>query len=107
TSPSVRVGLGDAFLDKAGTWAEGKMVAALKALGADYVFDVTFSADLTIIEEGCELPTRLLTGSGPLPQFTSCCPAWVKYVETYHPQLIANLSTAKSPIGMQGATIKT
>lgn len=107
TSPSVRVGLGDAFLDKAGTWAEGKMVAALKALGADYVFDVTFSADLTIIEEGCELLSRLLTGSGPLPQFTSCCPAWVKYVETYHPQRIANLSTAKSPIGMQGATIKT
>lgn len=107
TSPSVRVGLGDAFLDKAGTWAEGKMVAALKALGADYVFDVTFSADLTIIEEGCELLSRLLEGSGPLPQFTSCCPAWVKYVETYHPERIANLSTAKSPIGMQGATIKT
>ncbi|WP_330640600.1 [FeFe] hydrogenase, group A [Anaerovorax odorimutans] len=107
TSPSVRVGLGDAFLDKAGTWAEGKMVAALKALGADYVFDVTFSADLTIIEEGCELLSRLLTASGPLPQFTSCCPAWVKYVETYHPERIGNLSSAKSPIGMQGATIKT
>lgn len=107
TSPSVRVGLGDAFLDRAGTYAEGKMVAALRALGADYVFDVTFSADLTIIEEGCELLKRVLTGSGPLPQFTSCCPAWVKFVETYYPDRIPNLSSAKSPIGMQGATIKT
>lgn len=83
------------------------MVAALKALGADYVFDVTFSADLTIIEEGCELIKRILTGSAPLPQFTSCCPAWVKFTETYYPELIPHLSTAKSPIGMQGATIKT
>lgn len=107
TSPSVRVGLGDAFLDKAGTYAEGKMVAALKALGADYVFDVTFSADLTIIEEGCELLKRVLTGSAPLPQFTSCCPAWVKFTETYYPEKIPHLSSAKSPIGMQGATIKT
>ncbi|MGN0704002.1 MAG: [Fe-Fe] hydrogenase large subunit C-terminal domain-containing protein, partial [Lentihominibacter sp.] len=107
TSPSVRVGLGDAFLDRAGVYSEGKMVAALKALGADYVFDVTFSADLTIIEEGCELLSRILTGSGPLPQFTSCCPAWVKYVEKFYPERIPNLSTAKSPIGMQGATIKT
>lgn len=107
TSPSVRVGLGDAFLDKAGTYAEGKMVSALRALGADYVFDVTFAADLTIIEEGCELLKRILTGSGPLPQFTSCCPAWVKFVETYYPERIPNLSSAKSPIGMQGATIKT
>ncbi len=107
TSPSVRVGLGDAFLDKPGTYAEGKMVGALKALGADYVFDVTFSADLTIMEEGFELLQRILTGSGPLPQFTSCCPAWVKYVETYYPEKIPHLSSAKSPIGMQGATIKT
>lgn len=107
TSPSVRVGIGDAFLDQAGTYSEGKMVAAIKALGADYVFDVTFSADLTIIEEGCELIKRILTGSAPLPQFTSCCPAWVKFAETYYPQIIPHLSSAKSPIGMQGATIKT
>ena len=107
TSPSVRVGIGDEFLDKAGVYSEGKMVAALKALGADYVFDVTFSADLTIIEEGCELLSRILTASGPLPQFTSCCPAWVKYVENFYPEKIPHLSTAKSPIGMQGATIKT
>ena len=107
TSPSVRVGLGDAFTDKPGTYVEGKMVAALKALGADYVFDVTFSADLTIIEEGCELLQRILTNSGPLPQFTSCCPAWVKFVETYYPDKLPHISSAKSPIGMQGATIKT
>ena len=107
TSPSVRVGIGDAFLDKAGVYSEGKMVAAIKTLGADYVFDVTFSADLTIIEEGCELLSRILTGSGPLPQFTSCCPAWVKYVEKFYPEMLPHLSTAKSPIGMQGATIKS
>lgn len=107
TSPSVRVGIGDAFTDVAGTYSEGKMVSAIKDLGADYVLDVTFSADLTIIEEGCELISRILTGSGPLPQFTSCCPAWVKYVEEYYPEYIPNLSSAKSPIGMQGATIKT
>lgn len=77
------------------------MVAALKALGADYVFDVTFSADLTILEEGSELIRRITTGSAPLPQFTSCCPAWVKYVETFHPEFIPNISSAKSPIGMQ------
>lgn len=107
TSPSVRVGIGDAFLNKAGTYSEGKMVSAIKALGADYVLDVTFAADLTIIEEGCELLNRVLTGSAPLPQFTSCCPAWVKYVEEYYPDFIPNLSSAKSPIGMQGVTIKT
>ena len=107
TSPSVRGGIGDAFLDKAGVYSEGKMVAAIKTLGADYVFDVTFSADLTIIEEGCELLSRILTGSGPLPQFTSCCPAWVKYVEKFYPEMLPHLSTAKSPIGMQGATIKS
>ena len=107
TSPSVRVGLGDAFSDQPGRYVEGKMVAALKALGADYVFDVTFSADLTILEEGSELIRRITTGSAPLPQFTSCCPAWVKYVETFHPEFIPNISSAKSPIGMQGPTIKT
>lgn len=107
TSPSVRVGIGDAFSKRAGRYVEGKMVSAIRALGADYVFDVTFSADLTIVEEGCELLSRILTGSGALPQFTSCCPAWVKYVEEYYPERIANLSSAKSPIGMQGATIKT
>lgn len=107
TSPSVRVGIGDEFFEKAGIYSEGKMVAALRALGASYVMDVTFSADLTIMEEGMELMGRLAKGSKPLPQFTSCCPGWVKYAELFHPELLDNLSTAKSPIGMQGAILKT
>lgn len=107
TSPSVRVALGDAFGFAPGAFVEGEMVAALRALGADYVFDVTFSADLTILEEGTEFLRRVLAGDGALPQFTSCCPAWVKYVETFHPELIPHISSAKSPISMQGATIKT
>lgn len=107
TSPSVRVGIGDGFLDKSGVYSEGKMVSALRRLGGDYVLDVTFSADLTIAEEGMELIRRILTPNSVLPQFTSCCPAWVKYAEMYHPELLANLSSAKSPIGMQGALIKT
>ena len=107
TSPSVRVGLGDAFGRLDGQYVEDKMVAALRALGGDYVLDVTFSADLTIVEEGTELLSRILDQSGPLPQFTSCCPAWVKYAETFHPEILPNISSAKSPIGMQGALVKT
>lgn len=107
TAPSVRVGLGDAFGFAPGTFVEGEMVAALRKLGADYVYDVTFSADLTIMEEGTEFLSRLLSGKGVLPQFTSCCPAWVKYAETFHPELLPHISTAKSPISMQGATVKT
>ena len=98
TSPSVRVGFADGFGKDPGTFAQDKMVGALRALGADYVFDVCFSADLTIMEEGSELLKRILTGSGPLPQFTSCCPAWVKYMETWHPDKLDHLSSAKSPI---------
>lgn len=107
TAPSVRVGLGDVFSQEKGRFVEGEMVSALKCLGADYVFDVAFSADLTIMEEGTEFLKRVLSGQGMLPQFTSCCPAWVKYIETFHPERIGHLSTAKSPISMQGATIKT
>ena len=107
TSPSVRVGFADGFGKDPGTFAQDKMVGALRALGADYVFDVCFSADLTIMEEGSELLKRILTGSGPFPQFTSCCPAWVRYMETWHPDKLNLLSSAKSPIGMQGAVIKT
>ena len=107
TSPSVRVALGEEFGMAPGSYVEETMVAALRALGADYVFDTTFSADLTITEEASELIERLAKKGRPLPQFTSCCPAWVKFVETFYPELIPNLSTAKSPIGMQGPTIKT
>lgn len=107
TSPSVRVGLGEEFGLEPGTYAEGKMVAALRALGADYVLDTTFSADLTIMEEASELVERIVKKTKPLPQFTSCCPAWIEFAETFYPEFIPNLSSAKSPIGMQGPTIKT
>ena len=106
TSPSVRVAIGEEFGLPPGTFTQGKMVALLKRLGVDYVLDTNFSADLTICEEASELLDRIQNG-GILPQFTSCCPAWVKYVETYMPEMIPNLSSAKSPIGMQGPTIKT
>ena len=107
TSPSVRVALAEAFGQQAGLFCEGKMVGLLRALGADFVLDTNFSADLTIMEEASELVERITKKTGPLPQFTSCCPAWVKYAETFHPELLANISTAKSPIGMQGPTVKT
>ena len=107
TSPSVRVALAEAFGQQAGLFCEGKMVGLLRALGADFVLDTNFSADLTIMEEASELVERVTKKAGPLPQFTSCCPAWVKYAETFHPEMLANISTAKSPIGMQGPTVKT
>ena len=105
TSPAVRVALGEEF-HSSDINVEGKMVASLKELGFDYVLDTTFGADLTIMEEASELIDRI-TNNKPLPQFTSCCPAWVKYMEIYHPNLVKHLSTCKSPIGMQGAIIKT
>lgn len=104
-SPAVRVSIGEAFGIKSGTNLEKKIVALWKKLGADYVFDTTFGADLTIMEEASELIERM-KNKGVLPQMTSCCPAWVNYVETFYPEFIPNLSTAKSPIGMQGAIIK-
>lgn len=107
TSPSVRVALGEEFGLEDGSFVEGRMVALLRRLGADYVLDTNFAADLTIMEEASELLERLKSGQSPLPQFTSCCPAWVSYVETFHPELRNNLSSARSPIGMQGPTIKT
>lgn len=107
TSPSVRVALGETFGLEPGAFVEGKMVALLRALGVDYVLDTNFAADLTIVEETSELIERVTSGNAPLPQFTSCCPGWVKFAELYYPELLPNLSTAKSPIGMQGPTIKT
>lgn len=107
TSPSVRVALGEEFDMEEGSFVQDQMVSLLRALGADYVLDTNFSADLTIMEEANELINRLNSDRIPIPQLTSCCPAWVKYVETYYPEFKENLSTSKSPIGMQGATIKT
>ena len=107
TSPSVRVSLGEAFGMQRGSFVEGKMIALLRKLGADYVLDTNFAADMTIVEEASELVERLTTHNKPLPQFTFCCPAWVKFAEIYYPELLPNISSAKSPIGMQGPTIKT
>ena len=107
TSPSVRIALGEEFGLANGSFVQGKMVALLRALGGDYVLDTNFAADLTIMEEASELIERITKKTKPLPQFTSCCPAWVKYAETYHPELLPHISSAKSPIGMQGPTIKT
>lgn len=106
TSPSVRVALGEEFGLEAGSYVEEQMVGSLRSLGIDYVFDTTFAADLTIMEEASELIDRIVNHK-PLPQFTSCCPAWVKFVETYYPDILPNLSTSKSPISMFAPTIKT
>ncbi len=106
TSPAVRVSLGEMFDMPAGEFIAGKMVASLKKLGADYVFDVTFGADMTIMEEASELIERI-KNNGVLPQFTSCCPAWVKFVETFYPEYIPNLSSCRSPISMQASIIKS
>lgn len=105
TSPAVRVALGDEFGLPPGSIVTGKMVGALRKLGFDYVFDTTFGADLTIMEETDELIKRI-NNNGPFPMFTSCCPAWVKYAEMFHPSLLKNLSSTKSPIGMQGSVVK-
>lgn len=107
TSPSVRVGLGEEFGMPPGSFVEGQMVAALRRLGADYVLDTNFAADLTIMEEASELVKRVTAQSKPLPQFTSCCPGWVKFVETFYPEVLPHISSAKSPIGMQGPTVKS
>lgn len=106
TSPSVRAALGEEF-DMGSAFVQGKMVSLLRALGADYVLDTNFAADLTILEEASELIERITEGKKPLPQFTSCCPAWVKFAEIYYPDMLDHISSAKSPIGMQGPTIKT
>ena len=83
------------------------MVGALRALGADYVVDTNFGADLTIMEEANELLERKLHGTGPLPQFTSCCPAWVKFCETFFPEYVSHISSARSCIAMESAMVKT
>lgn len=103
--PAVRVAIGEIFGLKAGTVSTGELLAALKLLGFNQVYDVSFAADLAIIEAGTELLERLVSRRN-LPQFTSCCPAWVNYVEHFHPQLLDNLSTCKSPLQMFGALLK-
>lgn len=106
TAPSIRVALGEEFGLPIGTIVTGKMVAALKRLGFDGVFDTNFSADLTIMEEATEFLQRF-TKKENLPLITSCSPGWIKYCEHYHPDMIPNLSSCKSPQGMFGAVAKT
>ena len=106
TAPAVRVAIGEEFGLPIGTRCTGKMVSAIRRLGADKVFDVDFAADLTIMEEGTELLSRINSG-GVLPMITSCSPGWIKYCETFYPDVIPNLSTCKSPTQMQGAVTKT
>lgn len=106
TAPAVRAALGEEFGLPIGTNVEGKMVAALRRLGFDKVFDTDFGADMTIMEEANEFISRVKNG-GKLPIITSCSPGWVKFCEHYYPDLIDNLSTCKSPQNMTGALIKT
>lgn len=106
TAPSVRAALGEEFGLPIGTNVQGKMVAALRRLGFDGVFDTDFAADMTIMEESHEFLERVKNG-GKLPLITSCSPGWVKYCETFHPDFIPNLSSCKSPQQMFGALSKT
>lgn len=106
TAPAVRATLGEEFGDPIGTNAQGKMVAALRRLGFDGVFDVDVSADLTILEEGTEFIQRLQSG-GVLPLITSCSPGWIRFCEQYYPDFIPNLSSCKSPQQMFGAMMKS
>jgi iron-only hydrogenase group A len=112
TAPAIRAALGECFGLKPGTLVTGKMVTALRRLGFKKVFDTNFTADLTIIEEGTELLTRLKTalvekGEVSLPMFTSCSPGWINYMEYFYPNLLPNLSSCKSPQQMFGALAKT
>lgn len=106
TAPSIRVTLGECFGMHIGTNVQGKMVAALRRLGFDKVFDTDFGADLTIVEEANEFLGRIQNG-GVLPMITSCSPGWIKYCEHYYPDMLDHLSTCKSPQQMSGAIIKT
>jgi NADH-quinone oxidoreductase subunit G/NADP-reducing hydrogenase subunit HndD len=104
-APAVSVSLAEEFDLKPGMDFDGKMVAALRRLGFDRVFDTSFSADLTIMEEASELAERIKTG-GVLPMLTSCSPGWIKFAEQFYPDFIPNISTCKSPQQMMGALIK-
>ena len=104
-APSVRVALGEVFGLKPGENVIGKIYAALREIGVDLVFDTNFSADLTIMEEANEFVQRLTKGEN-LPLFTSCCPAWVRYLETQHPDMLNHLSSCKSPQGMLSPVLK-
>lgn len=105
-APSVRTAMGELFKMGYGVDVTGKTYTALRQLGFDKIFDINFGADMTIMEEATELIERIKKG-GPFPMFTSCCPAWVRQVENYYPNLLGNLSSAKSPQQIFGAASKT
>lgn len=105
-APSVRINIAESLGEDPGTVSTGRLVTAMKRLGFDIVFDTNFTADLTIMEEGTELLGRIKNG-GVLPMITSCSPGWIKFCETFYPDMIPNLSTCKSPQQMFGALIKT
>lgn len=105
-APAVSVTIAEEFGFAPGTDFDGKMTAALRRVGFDRVFDTSFTADLTIMEEGSELVDRVQNG-GALPMFTSCSPGWVKFVEEFYPEFLPNVSTCKSPQQMMGAIIKS
>ena len=105
-APAVRAAIGEAFDLEPGRNMEHETAAALRKLGFDHIFDSQFSADLTIMEEGSEFLERL-NGKGKLPLITSCCPGWINCVEKFYPDLLDNISTAKSPMSMMGSIVKT
>ena len=105
-APAVRITLAEALAEPPGSISTGRMITAMKRVGFHKVFDTDFTADLTILEEGTELIDRINNG-GILPMLTSCCPAWIKFCETFYPELLPHLSTCKSPQQMFGALLKT
>ena len=107
TAPAVRVALGEEFGMPVGTNVSGKMVTALRRLGFDKVFDTNTGADFTIMEEATEFINRVLKGNAPLPMMTSCCPAWIRFIEMEYPEYLGNVSSCKSPHEMFGAILKT
>ena len=105
-APAIRINTAEALGVKPGEISTGKIITALKQLGFDYVFDTNFGADLTIVEEATELIHRMNDPEAVFPMFTSCCPAWVNYIEISRPDLIPNLSSCRSPLSMLGAVVK-
>ncbi len=105
-APAVRVAFGEAFGFSPGDNVEKKMVGLIRKLGADYVFDTTFGADMTVMEEATELVARLKSGKN-LPMLTNCCPSWFKYVEMYYPDLKSHITSARTPVNITSICIKT
>ena len=105
-APAIRINTAEALGVKPGEISTGKIITALKKLGFDYVFDTNFGADLTIVEEATELIHRMNDPEAVFPMFTSCCPAWINYIEISRPDLIPNLSSCKSPLSMLSSVVK-